>query len=305
MKRILFWLKAARPEFFTGALVPVMVGGALAYNDTGIIYWGYLILTFIALTLLQACANLSNDYYDHISGNDDINEEFARPFTGGSRVIQNKTASPKRVLAVALLCMAISALIGLYLAYERGWIILLLGVIGGLSGFFYTANPLKLGYRGFGEIFIGLDFGILPVLGAYYVQTQQFSTAAFVISLPVALLIMAILWINQFQDYNADKAVNKLHWVVRLGRRRASYVYTGMIIGSFICIIIGIVFGLLPLLAGLALLCIPIAVIGIKTAVQRYDDIAHLTPANAATVVIHLATGILLTLGLVIDKAIS
>jgi 1,4-dihydroxy-2-naphthoate polyprenyltransferase len=305
LRRLLFWFKASRPEFFTGAVVPVMVGGALAYHDTGHINWINWLLCAIALTLLQAMANMSNDYYDHLSGNDDLNTEFAHPFTGGSRVIQTGQAKPMRVLVVSLLCMGIAGAIGLYLAATRGWIILLIGIFGGLSGFFYTANPLKLGYRGFGEIFIGLDFGVLPVLATYYIQTGHFSWPAFVVSLPVALLIMAILWINQFQDFNADKAVNKLHWVVRLGRRRASFVYTGMILGSYVIILAGVITHLLPVWAAIALLTLVVAQVGIRTALRSYDDIPHLTPANAATVVIHLFTGVLLTLGVVIDKLVN
>jgi 1,4-dihydroxy-2-naphthoate polyprenyltransferase len=135
------------------------------------------------------------------------------------------------------------------------------------------------------------------------VQVQHFSWSAFVASLPVALLIMAILWINQFQDYAADKAVNKLHWVVRLGRRRASYVYAGMMIATFAIILLGVCTHVLPPLAAAPLLVTPLVIFAIRTAIGRYDDIPHLTPANAATVVIHLATGVLLTVGMVVDKA--
>jgi len=302
INRARFWLKAARPQFFTGAIVPVLVGGALAYHDTGVMLWGYLLLTALGVIFLHATANLANDYYDHLSGNDAANTEFARPFTGGSRVIQDGKAEPRSVLLAALIYLALGSLIGLYLFWMRGWPVLLLGVIGGLSGIFYTARPLQLGYRGFGELFIGLDFGILPVLGSYFVQTQKFSLPALVASLPVAFTIMAILWINQFQDYAADKSVNKLHWVVRLGRRRASYVYAGMIAATFLSIALAVVGGLLPPFALLAVIAIPVGIIGVKTALARYDDIPRLTPANAATVLVHLLTGLLLAAGLTADK---
>jgi 1,4-dihydroxy-2-naphthoate polyprenyltransferase len=300
--RALFWFKASRPAFFTGSIVPVLVGGALAYHDTGRMFWGWLLLTGLGVVFIHAAANLANDYYDHLSGNDAANTEFARPFTGGSRVIQEGKAEPKQVLLAALICLAAGSLIGLYLCWLRGWPILLLGVVGGLSGIFYTARPLQLGYRGFGEIFIGLDFGVLPVLGSYFVQAQKFSLPALAASLPVAFTIMAILWINQFQDYTADKSVNKLHWVVRLGRRRASYVYTGMIAATYLSIVLAVVGGLLPLLALAALAAIPVGAIGVKTALARYDDIPRLTPANAATVLVHLLTGLLLAAGLAASR---
>jgi 1,4-dihydroxy-2-naphthoate octaprenyltransferase len=96
--------------------------------------------------------------------------------------------------------------------------------------------------------------------------------------------------------------VNKLHWVVRLGRRRASYVYTGMIAATFLSIALAVVGGLLPPLALIAMLVIPVGVMGVKTALARYDDIPRLTPANAATVLVHLLTGLLLAAGLAADK---
>jgi len=304
LKTILFWFKASRPEFFTGSMMPVFVGAALAYNETGHLLWGYFLLSLIALMLLHAAANLANDYYDHVSGNDWVNKEFARPFTGGSRLIQKGEVEAIHILWAALICLVVGALIGAYLAWARGWPILVVGAVGGLTGFFYTAKPLQLGYRGLGEIFIGLDFGVLPVLGTYYVQVQRFSTTAVVASLPVAFLIMAVLWINQFQDYAADKAVNKLHWVVRLGRRRASYVYVGMLAAAELSLIFGLLTGLLPLPAAAVLITVPLAIFAAKTALQRYDDLPRLIPANAATIPLHLLTGLLLTLGVVVDRFI-
>lgn len=302
---VILWFKASRPEFFTGAIVPVAVGGAVAYHESGHLLWGYLLLTLLALVLLQAAANLANDYYDHLSGNDEINVEYVRPFTGGSRAIQQGVVAAKHVLAASLICLLAGALLGLYLTWMRGWPILVIGVIGGLSGFFYTARPLQLGYRGIGELFIGLDFGVLPVLGTYYVQVRDFSGQALVASLPVAFLIMAVLWINQFQDYVADKAVNKLHWVVRLGRRRASYVYAGLVAATYLALLLGLVTGLLPPLAAVALLTIPLGIFAAKTALLHYNDLSRLTPANAATIPLHLLTGFLLALGVIADRFLA
>jgi len=159
--KVSFWLRASRFQFFTASVVPVIVGGATAYWETGTVLWSYWIATLVALVLLHAAANLANDYYDHLSRNDEINIEFISPFTGGSRFIQKQLTSPVSILIAALACLAVGSGIGLILVWLRGWPILVLGVVGGLSGFFYTANPLRLGYRGLGEIFIFLDFGIL------------------------------------------------------------------------------------------------------------------------------------------------
>ena len=297
--KVSFWLRASRFQFFTASVVPVIVGGAVAYWEMGTVLRGYWLATLVALVLLHAAANLANDYYDHLSRNDEINVEFISPFTGGSRFIQKQLTSPVSILIAALACLAAGSGIGLILVWLRGWPILALGVVGGLSGFFYTANPLRLGYRGLGEIFIFLDFGILPVLGTYYVQTQQFSIAAAAAALPVAFLIAAVLWINQFPDYQADRAVDKRHWVVRLGRRRACYVYAAELLVALLAVPVFVTLGWLPPLTLLALLPLPLAISAIRTAFRHYDQPDKLLPANVGTIVIHLATGLLVALGFV------
>ncbi len=301
MGRIGFWVRASRFQFFTASIVPVVVGGAVAYHDTGALLWGYWLATLVALVLLHAAANLANDYYDHLSGNDEINVEFISPFTGGSRFIQQQLTSPVSILIAALLCLAAGSAIGIVLVWLRGWPILILGVIGGLSGFFYTADPLRLGYRGVGEFFIFLDFGILPVLGTYYVQTQQFAISAGAAAIPVALLIAAVLWINQFPDYRADRAVDKKHWVVHLGRRRASYIYAAMLLLALASVPVFAVLGWMPRWTLIGLLMLPLAISAMRTAWRHYDDPPKLLPANVATIIMHLATGLLIALGFIVS----
>lgn len=301
---IAIWAKAARVPFFTGSLIPITVGVAVAYCHTHHVDWGLGLLTLLGMVLLHASANMSNDYFDHLSGDDSGNQEFAAPFTGGSRAIQEGLVSPRAELAAALLCLTIGGLIGLYLYSVRGPMILLLGFIGGAGGFFYTAPPLKFAYRGFGELFIGLNFGLLPTLGAYFVQTGHLSGAAAVASIPVALLIIAILWINQFQDMNADAAVGKRNLVVRMGRKRASVVYAVMMLATYAFVIIGVATGFLPRLALISLLSLPIALAAVRTALRYYNNIPVLTPANAGTIAAHFATGVLLTVGIALGHAV-
>lgn len=297
-----FWLKAARAPFFTGSLAPIAVGTALAYTETGKMQWLEAGLALVALTALHACANLANDYFDHLTGDDAANTTFARPFTGGSRVIQDGLVQPWEMLVAAGLCMGFAALIGFYLTWVAGWPILWLGLIGGLTGVLYTAPPFKFVYRGTGEFFIFLDFGVLPVLGAYFLQTGHFSLAAVVASLPTALLITGVLWINQFQDMEADASVGKRHGVVRLGRRVSARVHVGLLVLSQVAIPVAALSGLLPLWAMLSLLGAPLALQAGRVALRSYDDLPQLTPANAATIGCHLVTSLGLSLGLVLAR---
>jgi 1,4-dihydroxy-2-naphthoate octaprenyltransferase len=298
-------MRASRFEFLTGSFAPVLVGGAVAWWETGGFHWGLWLLTLLGLMLIHSGANLANDYFDHLTGDDAINQTFLRPFTGGSRVIQQGLATPRQVLLAALICLTAGSALGLLLAFLCGWPLLVLGVIGVFTGFFYTAPPLALVYRGVGEIFIALDFGVLPVLGAYFVQTGHFSGAALWASLPVALLITAILFINEFPDYEADRAVNKRHWVVRLGPRRAAVAYAAGMVAVYLVLIAAVMAGALPPLTLLVGLSLPLMARGINTALREHSHPLALLPANAATVLTHLSFSLLLSLGLIVDKLLK
>jgi 1,4-dihydroxy-2-naphthoate octaprenyltransferase len=164
------------------------------------------------------------------------------------------------------------------------------------TSFFYTAPPVKLVHRGIGEIFVGLNFGTLMTLGAYYVQTRELSWAPVIASLPVAVLILLVLYINEFQDYNADKTVGKLHWVARMGRRNASKGYAIMLSSVYFLTALGVITGTLSKWSLAAFLTLPLAVKAIKIARREYDNPSALTPANALTIQLHLIIGSILTI---------
>jgi len=295
----LLLLRELRAPFFTASVVPVLLGASLAFYHTGSWHWPLFLWALAGTVLVHAGANVANDYFDHLSGNDEANVVFVRPFTGGSRMIQNKLLSPREVLALSLVCFAAGSAIGLYLAVRVGLFLLILGVIGILGGFFYTAPPVSLVSRGIGELVIAINFGVLPVVGAYFVQTRSFRWDVVLFSLPVAVLISAVLFINQFQDYEADKAVGKRNWVVRLGRRRASQVFFFLMGAWMLPIIAAVLTGAGPALCLIALLPAVTAWKAMSTAAHYYDDPRKLTPANAMTVVTHLTVGVLLALALV------
>lgn len=295
MKKIKLYFLEMRSPFFTATIVPVLLGSVMGWHRSGGFSWGFFALTLLGGVLLHAGVNVTNDYYDHKSGTDDINQEFANPFTGGSRMIQNGLLTPREVLIEGLLCYAFGSLIGIYLAYERGLPILWIGLFGVVTSFFYTAPPIKFVHRGIGEVFIALNFGTLMTLGAYFVQTQELSWAPVIASLPVGLLILLVLYINEFQDYKADKTVGKLHWVARLGRKRASEVYGIFLIATYLTVIAGVMTRAVPKWGLATLFTLPIAVKAYKTARVNFDNLVQLTPANAATIKLHLFVGLILT----------
>ncbi len=302
--RVRSWLAELRAPFLTGSVTPVVLGSVVAWRETGRFHWLHFMLAALGAAFLHFGANIANDYYDHRSGNDEANVRFIRPFSGGSRLIQEGLLPPKQVLLASVLFYAAAFAVGLYLAWAVGWGIVIFGLIGILGGFFYTAPPFKLGYRGLGEIIIGINFGVLCVLGGYYVQTQRLSMEAFLISLPMAFLIMAVLWINQFPDFEADRQVGKHHWVIRLGRRKSIAVYAGLLVGTYAVIAIGLLSRTFPVAAALGLVPLPLAAKAFVTARKYYDEPPKLVPANGSTIVIHLATGVLLSAGYLISRLV-
>jgi len=299
------WIVKLRAPFFTATLVPVCLGAAVAWARAGAFNVWYLLLTLAGAVSLHAGANMTNDYFDHTWGSDEVNTEFANPFTGGSRLIQMGIVEPRVFLWQGLGFFAVGSLIGLALAITRGLWVLWLGFVGVFSGYFYTAPPFRLARTGLGELLIGLNFGPLMVLGSAYVQTQALSWEPVVASLPVMLLIALVVWINQFQDMRADAAVGKNHLVVRLGRRRATAVYGLLLAAVYLSLLAGVLFGGVAPSALLGLLTLPVAVRAYRVARVHYDHPRELAPANAATIQVHLWTGLLITLGYVIEGMVK
>ena len=302
--KLLIYLEELRAPFFTGSIVPLVLGAIVAWHQTGEFHWGLFFLTILGGILLHAGANVANDYYDHKSGNDPANTEFVRPFTGGSRIIQQGRLTPKEVFTEAIILYGLALAIGIYLTWQCGIWVLILGVIGALTGFFYTAPPFRLVHRGIGEIFIGLDFGILMTLGSFYVQTSRLAWEPVIVAIPVAILIIMILFINEFQDTQADASVGKNQWVVRLGKSTSAKLYTIMVALVYLSVGVAVLLGVIPASTLLILLSLPIALKAISLTRQFYNDSQKLTPANASTVQLHLIGGVLLCVGYVIDKLV-
>jgi 1,4-dihydroxy-2-naphthoate octaprenyltransferase len=293
--RIRVWLAEMRAPFLTGAIVPVILGTCVAWASTGVFLFDVFLLTLIAGVCIHIGSNIANDYYDHKSGTDDINVDFVRPFTGGSRMIQRGWMTPREVFAEAMVFFILGGGIGLYLAYTRGIEVLFLGVIGVGSGFFYTAPPFRFVSRGYGEVFIGLNFGVLMTLGAYFVQTQVLAWEAIYPSLPIAILITAVLYINEFPDHDADRDAGKRTIVVRLGRQRASKGYVALMTFLYLSVLVPILLNLTNWYTILGIATIPVAVLASRYALKYYDQPLPLTPAYAGTVVNHLLTGLFLS----------
>lgn len=290
------YVRALRLPFLTGSLLPVAVAGALAYRDQGLWSPRLLGLTFLGVAALHLGANLLNDYYDAF-GSDPLNVHWT-PFSGGSRVIQNQELSPDTVRFMAFLFLALGGVCGLALIFlGRPWVAVL-GTLGFLAGYVYSASPVQLMSTGLGEAAIFLAFGPLLTWGTYYVQTGSLKPVGLAVGLPLAFLITAILWINEFPDLKADAEAGKNQMVVRLGLRNARRVYAALMLAPFASIFFLLEAFHLPDLLVAALVALPLAVQAIRVAWRVPPTEPEFIPAQALTIQTHALVGLGMTLAL-------
>jgi 1,4-dihydroxy-2-naphthoate polyprenyltransferase len=303
MKQVMIWLRAMRVQFLQASIVPVVLGSALVFRD-GAFAWGLFWVITAAIVAVNIGTNLTNDYFDHMSGADDRNSTPTR-FSGGSRVIQEGLISSENIFIAAMISYAVAIILGLYLIFRSDWVLLFFGIPGIALSFFYTAPPLKLGYRGWGEPLVGILLGPVAVLGSYYVYTRMLSVQAFLLSLPVGFLVMGILYINQFPDAEPDAASGKLHWIARMGRKRAVGGYFLIIGTAYLSILLPVLFDILPVWTLLALLSIPLSFQSSRVLSRSFDRPLELLPAMGLTIGTYLSVGILLFIGLMLDHWMS
>lgn len=298
--QILTWFKATRPQFFTVIILPILLGNAIAWYDKKIFSIEYFILSLMAGILCAAAANVLNDYFDHLNQTDILNTDPLTPFAGGSRMIQNGVLSVEQTFHYGMVLLAAAIMLGIFLIIERGFPLFLIGFIGVLSIYFYSAPPLLHNF-GLGEITVGLNYGILAVAGSYFVQTQYYSGTAFFASLPIAGFATAILYINQFPDYEADRSAGKNNCVVRLGKEKAQIYFNYLLLGSFSALLLGVILQYLPLWSGLVFMTLPFALKAMHILKQYYHQKQALIPAIQNTIALHSFATILLTVAFLLS----
>ncbi|MBW1913727.1 MAG: 1,4-dihydroxy-2-naphthoate octaprenyltransferase [Deltaproteobacteria bacterium] len=293
------YVHALRAPFLTGSIAPVIIGTCLAISEGKFFLIPFLV-TIVGVSGLHLGANLLNDFYD-ARGSDPLNIRLT-PFSGGSRVIQEKQLRPTNImtLSIAFFILALGAAI--WLVYEGKYLIIPLGLLGLLAGWSYSAPPLQLMSKGWGELAIFFAFGPLVTLGSYYVMTDAFTLTAFMIGFPQGFLITAVIWINQFPDYEADRAAGKKNLVVKLGPGLSRYLYSVIMLMSFAFVIFLISILGQSYLIMISFISIPLAIKAMIIVFREYLDYEKLIPAQALTINTLVAQGLLLSLGLLLSR---
>jgi 1,4-dihydroxy-2-naphthoate octaprenyltransferase len=299
------WL-ATRPAFLTASVLPVLVGSA----------WGYLVadefhalsftLAVLATVLVHAASNVLNDVGDDIGGTDNANEERIFPYTGGSRFIQNGVMSAREMKSLGRHASAARAGARRGAHWLHGPQVLIFGAVGIALGVLYSVPKVQLSAHGLGETAVALAFGVLPVVGAAWLQSGVISTGSFAISIPVALWVAAILLINEVPDIRADAAAGKRTLVVRLGVAATRRIYAGIQLRCdrdfpFVwCVRVH------PLVdSPSSLLLLPQAIGAARSICDVSEDRARLTHAIETTLKLHLSGCFLLVIAALVTRFVS
>ena len=299
MTQLFTWMVIMRLPFLSATFMPILVGAAVTKFMGFPVDWYWLGLTLLGGSLLHIGTNTSNDYFDYLSGTDNINYNYSnKGLNGGSRGIQMGLITPQGVRNLTITVFVLSMLVGIPLIMKAGLSVLWFGLIGMFSAVFYTAPPLRLGSRkGMGELLIGLNFGPLMVAGSALIQTGQVLPEAFLAGIPLGFLISAVVYVNEFPDHDSDKATGKNTLIVVFGPERARIGYVALVSGAFLSIVFLVLNGTFPSLILITLSASYFGVTSIQTLYKYYNN-RLLEPANWSTIIMHSAVGILLFAGL-------
>jgi 1,4-dihydroxy-2-naphthoate octaprenyltransferase len=280
--------------FFTASVLPVAVGTIAGARHGGAFDGGAFALALTATVCVHAAVNVYNDVCDSRSGGDQANLDRIHPFTGGSRFIQNGVLGEGEMARLAHALLGVGVLLGVALVALKGPMVLALGAIGVGLGLLYSLPPVHLAGRGLGEIAVGIGFGVLPVVGAAWLQAGSYVPLAALLSLPLGCWIAAVLIANEVPDAVADEGAGKRTLAVRLGPRGTRVLYAGVQAAAAASLAGGVSLDVLPAWS----LVVPVALLGLAgiAAKDLGGSRLDLTRAIKLTLAIHLAGGLWLCL---------
>jgi 1,4-dihydroxy-2-naphthoate polyprenyltransferase len=283
------WVAAARPRTLPAALAPVLVGTGAAAALDGFRLVPALLALVVALAL-QVAVNYANDYSDGRRGTD-------ADRVGPMRLVGSGAAPARQVLIAAASAFGVAAVAGLALAALSSWWLVAVGAVCIAAAWTYTGGPLPYGYRALGEVFVFVFFGLVAVVGTTFVQTQSVEGLAFAAAVPIGLLIVAILVVNNLRDIAGDATVGKRTLAVLLGDRATRIFFVALLVVPFVVIA---AIGVVRPWALLGLVAAPLAVPPARTVLTGGRGPA-LIAALQGTGLVTLATGVLFALGLALS----
>lgn len=286
LSRFQAWKTAARPHTFPAAVVPVLVGSGLAYGE-GVFRWDAFIWALAGALAIQLAANFANDASDAARGADTDDR------LGPPRMVALGVIPSSQMWVATWLAIAVAAVAGVFLIMIAGWLVLLIGASSVIAMLGYVGGPLPYGYRGLGEVFVFVFFGLVATIGSRYVHDMTAPLASWLLAIPVGMLVTAILVANNYRDIDTDRSAGKRTLAVILGRDRTRLLFAVLVYGSFVAIAVFGVARLIPISTLFAGFLVPFASVPVRIVYVKTDGPA-LIRALKATARLHLWVGVVL-----------
>ncbi len=285
------WLLASRPATLPAAITPVLVGTAVATVDADLRVGPFIAALFAAL-LIQFATNFANDLFDFQSGADHEGR------LGPTRATHAGWVTPAQMRTATVLALAGATGIGIYLIIVAGWPILVVGVAAMVAGLAYTGGPWPYGYHGLGDVFVFVFFGIVAVMGSFFVQAEQLTWEAFAAAVPVGLTVTAILVVNNLRDIDSDRLSGKGTLAVLLGASRTRFEFGALVATALALPLIFAATDLMPWWSLESWFVLPLA-LWVVWRVAAGTVGRDLNPVLKQTGQLHLVFGVLLALSYV------
>ena len=279
------------------SVVLAFLGTCIAWYD-GAFHLGHALLAFFGLLLAHISVDVLNEYFDYKSGVD--LETQKTPFSGGSGALPTGLVTPRQALWLGLGSLLAAVPIGIYfiIVIDTGWQLLPLLLVAAFCIVLYTPLILKTHWP---EWAPGLVLGVLPILGAYFVQTGAYTLPAIIASIPSGILVHNLLLLNEFPDVEADRKVGRKTTPITIGKAKAGVIYSVLTVVVYLWIIGGVVIGQMPAFSLIALLTLPFAIKAIRGALKP-EEMSNLIPAMSNSVLVVLLTQLLLGIGYILSK---
>lgn len=290
------WL-AFRPKTLTAAIVPIFVGTALSFVVTNQVSVQVFALTFLASSFIQIATNLFNDVIDFKKGADQETRK------GPQRVTQSGALTERQVYLLAFVFVFAAFLCGIPLVLRGGIPIVAIGVISLFLAYAYTGGPVPLAYKGLGDIFVILFFGIIAVAGVFYLHNFQIHFHAIVAGLQIGFLATVLIAINNLRDVEEDRLVNKKTWAVRFGAPFVRWEVAVLVFSSFLLGLYWIFQGYI-LVGLLPLVLLPMAK-NLVWNLFRTEPSSIYNQFLVKAAVLHLVFGLQMTVGFLLTPSLA
>jgi 1,4-dihydroxy-2-naphthoate octaprenyltransferase len=283
MTRFQAWKIAARPHTLPAAVVPVLVGSGLAYGE-GVYRWDAFVWALVGALAIQVAANFANDASDAYRGADNKDR------VGPPRMVALGVIDARQMWLATWIAVGIAAVAGVFLTVIAGWVVLLIGVSSVVAMLGYVGGPAPYGYRGLGEVFVFVFFGLVATVGSRYVHDQTAPLSAWLLAIPIGMLVTAILVVNNYRDIDTDRAAGKRTLAVMIDRARTRNLFAALLYGAFVAIAVFGTVGWTPLSTLFSCFLVPFAAIPVRIVYAKTDGPA-LIRALKSTARLHLWVG--------------